>query len=169
MNTIRLICGLPGSGKDWFVKEHFVDSPILSFYKIRVQEYEKNFPDHGLNPIELYNAAWEYCNLAKIDLMKILMNEVELSWALGLIPSVCNTLLTRKSRASLLNSLKSKFREFKIDCFYLIVDSETIRNRNATRTSHRLSEEVLTRFINGPQELPLVEEGFTAVRIFHNG
>ena len=169
-NKIYFVCGIPGSGKDWYVDTIYPGSGKTSFDDIRIAVYNRKYPRNGLNSIELYNKAWAYCNSAKVDLMEELINNVEVGIALGLSMFICNTLLTKKSRASMMDGLFKKFNrdEFEVSCLFLTVPSNVALARNANRTSHRLSEEVMNRFITGPQELPLLEEGFDWVNVIHN-
>ena len=169
-NHIYLVCGIPCSGKDYFVEHELPASVIESFDKIRIAEYKRSGLEDltKLSDHEIYQKAWEFCNEKKIDLMKPLLRNVENALILALTPCICNTLLTRKSRASMINALKQKFPNISIHCIFLTVDSKTAMSRNASRMSHRLSDEVMNRFINGPQELPTKDEGFESVKIIHN-
>lgn len=165
---IYFICGIPASGKDWFVENKIPASVVVSFDNIRIEEYEKKNPDHGLDSIKLYNKAWEYCNSARIDLMKPLIEKVDKCLMLGLTPCICNTLLTRKSRAAMLDKLDSEFRNVEFHAIFLIVDFKTALKRNQNRTDHVLSEDVMHRFLAGPQEYPSTAEGFDSTEVVNN-
>lgn len=168
MKEIYLICGIPGSGKDWYVN-NIIRGNVVSFDDIRVMCYENFNPNHGLGSIDLYNKAWEHCNSKKIDLMLPLTNRIKYLFEINQIPCICNTLLTRKSRERMLNDLKRVFKDVKFNAVFLTVDSKTALERNANRNTHRLSEDVMNRFLNGPLELPSCIEGFETVKVVHNG
>lgn len=167
---IYLICGLPCSGKDWYVvnKLHGHEAEIVSFDKVRINLYQKDHDTTQMDSIERYNKAWAWCNENKIDLMGRLIEDIKIAFALGLQPFICNTMLTRKSRSAMMNSLKNKIKDVEFRCVFLLVNSEVAKERNLTRTSHRLSPEVMDRFLNGPQELPTLTEGFELVNIVHS-
>lgn len=143
-HIVKLIAGIPCSGKDHYSLHH--GGVVVSFDDIRVEEYEKKYPNHGLDPITLYDKAWAYCNSARIDLMMPLITKVINALMNGKIPHICNTLLTRKSRAAMVKVLKEHIPGVEIHAIFLTVPSAVALKRNRERTSHRLSEEVMQRF-----------------------
>ena len=57
---VKLICGVPRSGKDFYTSTH--GGTVVSIDNIRIEEYEKKYPSHGFDSITLYDKAWAYCN-----------------------------------------------------------------------------------------------------------
>lgn len=173
MKNIYLICGIPASGKDWYVENKIPSGEVVSFDNIRIMIFKRDIPDYNalkyVSPTELYNLAWEHCNQKRIDLMRPLISKVHSIFDEGKIPCICNTLLTRKSRASMLSELKKAFPDSDVHVIFLLVNSDAALRRNRGRSTHILSEEVMMRFINGPQELPFCTEGFASVNVVHNG
>jgi predicted kinase len=99
----------------------------------------------------------------KIDLLKILHNQVKNCKEAGKNVAIANTNLTRKSRKALVNSLgKANYI-----CLYVYAPTKIILMRNMLRNSKQIPELVIKRFMRN-QQIPTLKEGFDDVIFIRN-
>lgn len=167
---IILMCGIPGSGKDYIASQRFPDAKIVSWDNIRVDIYKKYLDEYNVisrdTERELYQEAYDYCNKHKINLNNYLRQEVESALKSGYNQViVSNTNLTRKRRRSTINLL-SKLAD-KIGAMYVVTDYNTALRRNTERKSKQIPENVICK-MSLNQQMPTLFDGFDDIEFVLN-
>ena len=113
--TIILICGLPGTGKDTYIKEHYKDIPVISLDDIR-EEYHIDPKD---NQGVVYNKAKERAK-------ELLRNKNEFIWNATNIST-----LIRSKQINLFHNYNANVK---------IIFLETSFDKNIDRNKNRIKE-----------------------------
>ena len=160
--NIILICGPSNVGKDTEARN--LGIPTVSLDDARVMLFCESNPDHGLNSVERYDAAYEFCknkkSLVNNKFFQMIKKQIEENDTIA----ICNTNCRRSTRRKIINSLKSHFRwqEIGFHCKYLVSESNRILSNAAKNQEKQISDSVLWKFM-GYQNLPNLNEGFDSV------
>ena len=168
--NIILMCGIPGSGKDYIASRRFPDAKIVSWDNIRIRLYKDYLKERNMgfpsSEAELYNQAFNFVNKNKINLNSYLKEEVESVLKSGYNQViVSNTNLTRKRRRSTINLL-SKLAD-KIGAMYVVADYNTALRRNTERKSKQISESTICK-MSLNQQMPTLFDGFDDIEFVLN-
>lgn len=169
-SDIILFCGPPASGKDYLATEMSIYSrDVISYDDIRVNMYQEKYGiDEEKTYNEQYNEAFHYCNEHKINLTPYLIKKIEKIVENGKQAIICNTNLTRKSRRSIINSIKNnKVLKYKtISAKYVLCEREELYKRDELR-SKTVGNRVIDKFIYN-QQIPTRDEGFEEINFIAN-
>jgi predicted kinase len=158
--------GVPGSGKDYLAEKN--NFPIVSFDDLRIKLY-KNLS--GVNFInksdaEIYIEAFKFCNEKNFDLSTMLSIEARKCLDKGISVNICNTSLTRKSRRKIINSIGEKYNYVVKQVF---APSEIIFERNKSRSSKNIPENVIERMMKTIQVPTMFEKRICDIEYIYNG
>lgn len=162
---VTIWIGVPGSGKDFLAEKECKENGgvIFSFDNIR----EKVYNDiSGLEKKELYEKAFNYCNDHKVDLMKMLKDEIFDAVKNGVTDiHICNTSLTRKSRRAIINTLGKKFT---YSCKQLFVPLHLVTKRNNERDSKYVSPSVINDMMTRMTVVTHFEDNIDKIEYIYN-
>lgn len=163
-----IICGLPGSGKDYLVDKTVGDFKKYSFDNIRTTRYKNdtNYQEYSnLSEKEIYSKSFEYCNYIQLDLLK----ELKIQLHLNKLTSnnkkiyICNTNLRSSSRKKLINCVKDVYNnDIYMSCIYILCSTEKLIKNDSTRLDHTVGTEVI-KSMSKHYSIPTLLEGFDNV------
>ncbi len=170
--NVIIMMGCPACGKDTvaekIVKDTNDDYKIFSFDNVRINAYQKNHSDYKSTGNDLYSAAWNWCNKVKLDLNKIMFNEIKLALNAGKEIIISNTNMSIKARARLINSIRN-LGDVNVICIYVYVDKFDLIDRDNSRKDDDKSvgEEVIHRMYTSMQ-LPTLNEDIDRIIPIYN-
>lgn len=145
MQQFAMMCGLPGSGKDTFIKEdrYFDDFIIVSSDQVRK---DKNYKPGDIK-----------------DVFDICRKDIVSSLSLGKNVIFNATNLNRKHRMNLLNYLHQKFDNIEYFCYVLITPIKVCKEWNNKREGFdKVPDEVIDHMVRRFQ-IPMKGEGFDGI------
>jgi predicted kinase len=164
LRDVFFYCGVPGVGKDYCASE--LGYPILSFDKIRMTEYLKEYPDAIVetsldenSPI-ITKKAYDYCFANEINFHQILKDEYDTIKGSIVICNASNC--NRESRKKLMDVL-GHANYYSI---YVVSSSTKILEQDENRPD-RVGPEVINKTIFN-QQIPTLAEGFVETKIIFN-
>lgn len=131
MNKLTIMFGLPGSGKDTYIKDHHTDEVVLSSDNIRVELY--GYEDQSHNK-EVFDVMKQRTAEAGIQGKNVIYNA---------------TNLNRKRRKTLASEMKKYFST--IEVVAIICPIDTIFERNEVRKERHLPKDRLLEMMKGMQ------------------
>ena len=136
LGTIILLCGLPGTGKDTFIKENYPDLEVISLDDVR--------DTLNIDPSENQNEVYEYAKNKAKDLLR---NKKEFIWNA--------TNLTNLVRNKQLNLFHNYKFSVKIIFLETSLDENLKRNKNRVK---QVPEKVIYKLLSNIN----IPEGFEA-------
>lgn len=158
MSTIIVMTGLPGSGKDTWIK-NFIKSERGSTYNVVSTDMylEQIAEEEGLTYNEVFEDRFKDAEKRmNAAVQKYIMEDEDVIWN--------QTNLGLKKRAKILNTFKKYDNKF---CISIIIDEEVHRQRldaRALSEGKTISESVIRNMIKDRVE-PSTEEGFDSVMV----
>ena len=169
LRDVFFYCGVPGVGKDYCANT--LEYPVLSFDKIRMDEYLKEstlkeFAEDGSelptdkNSPSITKKAYDYGVANDINFHEIIKDEFD---SLTGSVAICNASnCTREARKKMMDVLgKANYY-----CTYVVGSSTEITKRDDNRPD-RVGQEVINYTIFN-QQIPTMAEGFVDINIIYN-
>jgi predicted kinase len=155
---IIFLCGLPASGKDYYLKKINKLENSVSYDEIRIEVFKSKNSIEGLTEKQIYELAFKYCNENKVDLNSYLKKKVDemIKEGKSLI-YINNTNLKRKYRRSIINLLGKD--KFIFSAKFMFRKLDDIRHSNEQRDCKEVPYDVIKRMANNIQ-IPTCQEGF---------
>ncbi|MFW6312177.1 MAG: hypothetical protein ACOC1K_08085, partial [Nanoarchaeota archaeon] len=159
---VTLLCGLPGSGKDYFLDQNRLKESSVSFDDIRIRLYRENYDCSGLNDREIYHRAFNFCNDKKIDLNSFLKRDVNKLLEKGYKEIYVNNLnLRRKARRKIMNLLG---RDLGYKAIFIGREYKDIILSNINRSSKFIPLDIID-WMSKNIHFPCAIEGFREIGI----
>jgi len=155
---IIFLCGLPASGKDYYLKRINKLEDSVSYDEIRIEVFKSENSVEGLTEKQIYDLAFEYCNENKVDLNSHVKKKVDEMVTKGKkVIYINNTNLKRKYRKSIMNLLGKN--KYNFSAKFIFRELDDIRHSNVRRDCKEVPYDVIKRMSHNIQ-IPTRQEGF---------